>query len=441
MTALLVCAVLLLQASASPPSRSLEKQALTAYQSRDWATATQLYEQFHASGGGSPFTYDNLGVALANLGRWREAEAALRKAIERNPQHRWAYNHLGFVYREQGRHEQAIAMFRRQIEISPQDPYAYRNLAGVLALAGRLDEAERAAQTHEKLTYERGAVYIDMACNLNSRRQPDQAKKYLDQARAAGVERSLLAQESAHYFLTVGDYRRAEEQYSKLMEYRPYDSLASLRLGALYWDTGNLEKAAAAFARVITVDDNDRVTIHTSANTWRAVELTELARSPQAGAAILGDVPLDLARAALLVRLDRRRALPEPFQQACRDLLAEKNSPAAEASLRDALGWSLFEQGSFASALDELQRAYTLSPARRITAYHLAAALEKSGDAEQALSYYVRSLAPLAETAIDCGCEQPDLALREQIARAFYAKLRGTDAGFDSFRDQTLAAR
>lgn len=424
----ILCTLLLFQAA------SLEKQAYRAYQARDWAEAARLYESLHASGAGTPSTYDNLGVALASLGRWPQAEAALRKAIDLDSRHRWAYNHLGFVYREQGRYEEAIAMFRRQIAISPKDPYSYRNLAGALVLAGRLEEAEQVATTNEQYTYERGAVYIDMACDLNSLQRPAQAGKYLEMAEAAGVERSLLAQERGHYFLVLGDPRSAEQEYKKALEYQPYQPVAALRLGSLYWSTGNLEKAAAAFERFVSVDAAGRVTIRTSANTTKTATVAELRSSHDAGSAILGEVPLDLGRAAQLVEIQRLRSDPARFAAACRELLAGKNPPAAEAALRDALGWSLLQQRRLPEALDELRRAWSLDPARRLTAFHLGSALEKSGQLEKALELYTRSLVPLPETAIDCGCEQPDVAFREKIARELYAKLRGAAKGFEDYR-------
>jgi tetratricopeptide (TPR) repeat protein len=415
----------------------LEKQADQSYRARDWAAAARLYRAFHDSGGGTASTYDNLGVALASLGRWSEAEAALRKAIEINPRHRWAYNHLGFVYREQGRYEEAIAMFRRQIELAPRDPYAYRNLAGALAMVGRLGEAEKAAAENQKYTYERGAVYIDMACNLNSQNHPQQAKKYLDQAAAARVERSLLTQESSHYFLTLHDSRSAEQQYLKLIEYQPYDLVVAMRLGTLYWSTGNLDKAAAAFGRAIRVDDRDQVTIQTSANTSKTVSLAQLRRDPEAGAAVLGDIPADLGRAALLVRLIGARANADRFERLCREFLTERNPAPAEAWLHDALGWMLAQNGRLPAAVEELERAWALEP-RSSTAYHLGVALEKSGRLNEALPFYTRSLTPAPATEIDCGCQKPDLPAREQTDRALYAKLRGDPAGFEAYQ-QSLA--
>jgi len=321
----------------------VERQAFRAYQTREWALAVRLYEELHASGSGTASSYDNLGVALINLGRWNQAEAALRQAVRLNPQHRWAYNHLGFVYREQGRLEQAVEMFRRQIEISSKDPYAYRNLAATLALLDRLEEADRAAAIHETVTYERGSVYIDIACSLNDRKRPEDAKKYLDRAQAASAERSLLAQEWAHYFLTIRDYARAEEQYLKLLDYRPYDTTIVMRLATVYLDRGRLEEAAAMFGRVITVDELDQVTIRISANTSKTVALSELRKNPGAGAAVLGHMPLDLGRAAALVRLQRYRQLYQEskssevqarFRRACEEFLASEGDDR----FRDAFG-------------------------------------------------------------------------------------------------------
>ncbi len=304
----------------------LDRQAFRAYQQREWAEAVRLYNAYHAKAAGTPSTWDNLGVALASLGRIRQAEAALRRALQLDPRHRWAYNHLGFVLKEQGRLKEAAAMFEQQIRISPQDPYAYRNLASALAEEDRLSEAEKVAEEHERLTYERGAVYIDIACVLNGKRRPEEAKRYLNRAREAGAERSLVAQETAHYYLTLGDLPRAEEQYRLLSTYRPADPLPQLRLGTIYLQMGEFEKAAAAFGRVIEVDDRDQVQIQVSPNQWRRTTLADLRARPDAGP--LGDLPVDLARAAMLVRASKRRGT------ACEELAAAEGSEAIRAWCR-----------------------------------------------------------------------------------------------------------
>jgi superkiller protein 3 len=302
----------------------LERQAFRAYQQREWAEAARLYESYHAGAPGTATTWDNLGVALTNLGKLKQAEAALRKAVAIDPEHRWAYNHLGFVLREQGRTGEAIGAFDTQIRISPQDPYAYRNLAGALAEQGRWEEAESVAGEHEQRTYERGAVWIDLACVRNTKKDPERAWPLLERAREAGVERSLLAQETAHYYLARGDLARAEEQYRKLAEYRPADPVVWLRLGALYFQMGDLDRAAEEFARVVQVDAEDRVTIRISASATRTLPLPELRGRPN----LLGDLPVDLGRAALLVRARERRGT------ACEEFVVAEKTAVAEAWCR-----------------------------------------------------------------------------------------------------------
>jgi tetratricopeptide (TPR) repeat protein len=436
----LAAALFLSAALLAAQEPSLERQAFRAYQERDWPAAVRLYEAFHASGGGTPSTWDNLGVALATLGEWERAAAALRRAIGLDPRHRWAYNHLGFVYREQGRLEEALAHFRRQIEISAEDPYAWRNLAGTLVLLDRLDEAEKAAEEHERRTYERGAVYIDMACNLHALRRPQEAKKYLERAHSLGAERSLLAQEWGHHYLTVGNHRGAEQEYRKLLEYRPYDAAGILRLAALYFDTGNLEKAAETLARVMEVSETGLVTLRPSANTTRTVTIEELRRDARAGAPVLGDLPVNLGHAALLVRLARLAPIP-PNRAAYEEFLASGLTGPAEGWTREALGRILLEAGDYPAGIEQLRRALALLPDRRITAFRLARALERTGQTGEALALYVRSIAPPDPARIDCGCEQPDIAARERIARSLYARLHGDATGFAAYRDRLARVR
>jgi superkiller protein 3 len=305
-------------------AEGLERQAFRAYQQREWAEAVRMYESYHATGPGTAGSWDNLGVALTNLGKLKQAEAALRQAVTLDPEHRWAYNHLGFVLREQGRTGEAIEAFERQIRISPRDPYAYRNLAGALAEEGRWEEAEAVAREHEQRTYERGAVWIDLACLRNTKKDPAGAWPFLERARQAGVERSLLAQETAHYQLARGDLAQAEEEYRKLAEYRPEDPIVQLRLGTLYFQMGSLDRAAEAFARVVQVDAADRVSIRVSANTTKTAPLAELRERPN----LLGDLPVDLGRAALLVRARERRGT------ACEEFVAAERTAVAEAWCR-----------------------------------------------------------------------------------------------------------
>jgi len=67
--------------------------------------------------------HQNLGLALFHLGRYREAEDALRFALSLNPQLQAAYYNLGLVLIAQKRPDEAKALFRRTQQIAPETPF------------------------------------------------------------------------------------------------------------------------------------------------------------------------------------------------------------------------------------------------------------------------------------------------------------------------------
>ena len=65
----------------------------------------------------------NLGLALYHLGKYREAEQALRFAISLSPDMQAAYHHLGLVLVAEGRPDEARRAFTRAREMGPDTPF------------------------------------------------------------------------------------------------------------------------------------------------------------------------------------------------------------------------------------------------------------------------------------------------------------------------------
>jgi Tfp pilus assembly protein PilF len=91
---------------------------------RQWEEATAAYRRALALPTlSTPHVgYQNLGLALYHLKRYREAEDALRFAISLDPQLGLAYYNLGLVFTADGRPEEAKAAFRRARDLAPQTP-------------------------------------------------------------------------------------------------------------------------------------------------------------------------------------------------------------------------------------------------------------------------------------------------------------------------------
>jgi ribosomal protein S12 methylthiotransferase accessory factor len=82
-----------------------------------------------------------IGNCLQELGRFDEAIARLRHAVEVDPQDKANHNLLGYCYYKTRRHERAVACFRKAIEIDPGSAMDYANLGSNLRDLGRIEEA------------------------------------------------------------------------------------------------------------------------------------------------------------------------------------------------------------------------------------------------------------------------------------------------------------
>ncbi len=82
-----------------------------------------------------------IGSCLKELGRFDDAIARLRQAVEADPRDKANHNLLGFCYYSTGRYEEAVSCFERAVEIDPQSAIDYANLGSNLRELGRTEEA------------------------------------------------------------------------------------------------------------------------------------------------------------------------------------------------------------------------------------------------------------------------------------------------------------
>lgn len=116
--------------------------AFWTYERNDvWRSPILLWMDCIKKAPQNPRPYNNLGVALADRGHFREAADQYRRALQINPRYERAYTNLGRAVASQGNIGAAIELFNTALEINPGSYVAHNNLGIALALQGRHPEA------------------------------------------------------------------------------------------------------------------------------------------------------------------------------------------------------------------------------------------------------------------------------------------------------------
>src|SRR6266478_1094101 len=111
---------------------------------RNFDSALAAYEEARKRLPNSALVYEYLGFILRRLGRWQEAEASYKKAMELDPRDVQLLTSVGnefYLYLR--RFDDALASIDSALEIAPDAAGEHANKAVVLQAVGRIDEARQ----------------------------------------------------------------------------------------------------------------------------------------------------------------------------------------------------------------------------------------------------------------------------------------------------------
>jgi enediyne biosynthesis protein E4 len=182
--------------------------------------ADQVYREAARLDPQAPEAPYRLGKIALEAGRYADALAHFRNALNRQPDLRGALQGLGLAYAAQGKTAQAEAQFQAVIRLAPDFAEAYTHLGKIYARTGRLDEAIQAYQRVIKLEPDRAQGYHNLGAVLSAQGLAD----------AAMVQFQEALRRDPHYLPARND------------------------LGALYAERGQIEEAIAAFSSAVRLD-------------------------------------------------------------------------------------------------------------------------------------------------------------------------------------------
>ena len=124
----------------------------------------------------------NLGFVLEQLGRQNEAEHDYERALELNPGLARAHNNLGTARARQGRFAEARAHLAEVVRLEPANAGAYNNLGGVFLQERQFAAAARHFRSALDLNPDHADAHANLGIALAQQGLFDEAMRHFDQA-------------------------------------------------------------------------------------------------------------------------------------------------------------------------------------------------------------------------------------------------------------------
>lgn len=290
--------------------------------------------------------------------RLEEAEAAFRKAIQKDPDNASTWRALGFFLgsRMQGGQD-ALNSFDHALALEPEHATAWLGRAVVLEMLGRKEEALESNDRALSLAPDNASAWLHKSGVLYELGQFEAALQSADQALALDLDSAATWFCRGRSLDQLGRHEDALASYDRSLDLAPDDPVVWLNKGGVLYEMGRFEAALQAVDQALALDVED-------AATWfnRSLALDRLDRHTEALQSSERALALDpedgeawLNRGAVLFRIGEYEQALESFD---RVLALDAENALAWSNRGVALRLLRREE----EALDSLDRALALDP-------------------------------------------------------------------------------
>ena len=287
----------------------------------------------------SPDELFDSALQAANNNNLKLAIELFERVAKSDPKHKDLWNRLGTAYLADGQFEKAATTFQKQIEDNPYDEYAYVLLGASYEGLQRYDDAIAQYQKAIEVSPLNPGAHIGLG--------------------------SLYAK--------LKRWNDAVPELEKAASLQDKNPLIQVSLGQAYLATGATEKGMASFERAIALYPNQL--------TWNniayalAEQNVQLDRANQYADAAINSIETQLRD----VNLDNLR-------------LQDIGTATSLYNVWDTKGWIEFKRGNLDIAERYIRAAWEATGSGE-TSLHLGEIAEKRGNNDEAIRYYVLSLA------------------------------------------------
>ena len=222
---------------------------------RDFDAALQRVRAVLQKAPQSPAAHFLEGAVYAAQGSWNDAEAALLKTLELDPNYSSAYELLASIYVASNKLPQAIAQVESQLSKSPDN---FRMLTISALLYERMKEFAKAKAAYEKLLSAK-PDFVPVLNNLaylyaDRLGEVDKALDLAQRARALQPGDAAIADTLGWIFYKQGDYKQALALLQESARNLPDNPEIQFHLGMANYMMGRTEEARTALRKAAAAE-------------------------------------------------------------------------------------------------------------------------------------------------------------------------------------------
>ncbi|HYV44847.1 MAG TPA: tetratricopeptide repeat protein [Myxococcaceae bacterium] len=163
--------------------------------------------------------FDELSQMLEKKGRLAEAIDLIGQALASHPRDEALLYTLGAAYERKGDHEKSISEMRQVLEVNPENPDAMNFIGYTLAESGHdLDEAERLLNKALELRPDNGAFLDSLGWVYYQKGEADRAVKTLERATQLSPGEPLIIEHLGDAYQRAARPQDAEKAYQRALE-------------------------------------------------------------------------------------------------------------------------------------------------------------------------------------------------------------------------------
>jgi tetratricopeptide (TPR) repeat protein len=336
---------------------------------------------------------NNLGVALADKGRWDEAIKHYQKglgmepALEIAPNYAEAHNNLGLALIQKGQMDDAIAHYRRALELKPSFAAAMDNLGVALAKRGQVEEATALFQKALEIRPEFAEAHYDLGLALLQRGQPQQAVAHFRRAQEIRPGYAEAHNNLGSVLAQMGETEEAIAQFRRTLEIRPDFAEAHNNLGWVLLQRGRVEESITHLQRALECRPD-----YAEAHNSLGIALLREGRVDEAAGHFQKALEINPGYLEAQHNLGAVLLRKELVDQAivCFEKVVQIRPDYAEAHYN--LGVAFLRKGQVEQAMIHLQKALEIRPQFAEAEYSLGNALVRKGDAVEAVACLEKAL-------------------------------------------------